>query len=429
MSITLAANSGQGYIAIASEATSRNADGTPNVLTSPRYFSGPMGSASGGFNQLTEYSTQAEAEAMAVNLPLDGRWDLPEIVEGRFIRLYHRSITGSSYALREFYPRRLVEADDIRAETIQTLHLGAHIVTADKIFVLDLSALTANIGQLTISSASGAPAWIYQGTGTGDAPITGLKIFNSGGIGKLSTYNATVEQVTFDTDGKLKAGAGYVVLDASGITIEAPASASYNVVSAIDWHNTANAVDLGRIYGWYDNVSNFNRINLEALRSGTTRPGAMNLFVNGWFGGGSTVSIDLFGGTAALESAIDLSALHIDVSGTLNAQSGLNVGGATGAGTGEISTSGNIAVGSVISSTTRAYIKGVDATSSNYSFIAQNSSGTNIIALRNDNRIGFLGAAVVARPTVTGSRATDAWRTSLMAGLSALGLITDSSSA
>jgi hypothetical protein len=41
--------------------------------------------------------------------------------------------------------------------------------------------------------------------------------------------------------------------------------------------------------------------------------------------------------------------------------------------------------------------------------------------------IGFLGAAAVSRPTVSGSRATDTWRQSVMAALVNLGLVTDSS--
>jgi hypothetical protein len=72
-------------------------------------------------------------------------------------------------------------------------------------------------GFIGLSAAGG----IYQGTGTASAPTTGLKISRSGSVGKLSTYSSGVEQVTLDTDGVLKAGAGLVRLDSSGMTIDA----------------------------------------------------------------------------------------------------------------------------------------------------------------------------------------------------------------
>jgi hypothetical protein len=82
--------------------------------------------------------------------------------------------------------------------------------------VLQLDRLGATLdGVLDISTTGG----IFQGSGTFDSPTTGLKLFNSGGSGKISGYNTAVEQITLDTDGKLKAGAGAVVLDADGITI------------------------------------------------------------------------------------------------------------------------------------------------------------------------------------------------------------------
>lgn len=203
-SITIAATSGQGYIA-----TSNDGGATW------QYYSGPLGSGSGGYNQLTSQASQAAAQAAAVNLPLDGRWDLPAIVECRTIRLYHRSTTGTTYRLDEYYPRRLVQSDDVEAESIKAINIAAASITADRLFVLQLSAITANIGGLNIDLGG----YLWQGTGSAAAPTTGLKIFNSGGIGKLSTYNATVEQITLDTDGKFKWGAGAGLMDAAGMRI------------------------------------------------------------------------------------------------------------------------------------------------------------------------------------------------------------------
>jgi hypothetical protein len=56
--------------------------------------------------------------------------------------------------------------------------------------------------------------------------------------------------------------------------------------------------------------------------------------------------------------------------------------------------------------------------------------GTQVVNMRfASTNLGFYSATPVAKPTVTGSRATDAWRTSLMSALSTLGLLTDSSTA
>jgi hypothetical protein len=71
------------------------------------------------------------------------------------------------------------------------------------------------VGPVSLASGGG----IYQGTGTFASPTTGLKLWNDGGIGKLAGFNGGVEQAGFNTSGKLTAGAGIVILDDSGITI------------------------------------------------------------------------------------------------------------------------------------------------------------------------------------------------------------------
>ncbi len=91
-------------------------------------------------------------------------------------------------------------------------------------------------GVLDISANGG----IYQGTGTFASPTTGLKMFNSGGIGKISGYNTSVEQWTADTDGKIKAGAGIVIIDANGISITP--TTTYTTQRAYKFVNGANVV-------------------------------------------------------------------------------------------------------------------------------------------------------------------------------------------
>jgi hypothetical protein len=232
--ITLAATGGRAYVAIADDV---NPDGT---LLNPRYYSGPADAG----RILILQACQAAAQAMAVNLPTDSRFELPVSDEGRIVRLYHRSISGATYVLREDYGRRIVEADDIVGETFRGLLFEGHQFICEQ-----LSALTASMGSLHMDGVIdiAADGGIYQGTGTFASPTTGLKISNSGGVGKLSTYNAAVEQVKLDTDGRLKAGAGNVVIDADGIQILC-GSAGFNT---INWNDAVGGATKGLIYGQY----------------------------------------------------------------------------------------------------------------------------------------------------------------------------------
>ena len=99
-------------------------------------------------------------------------------------------------------------------------------MTADKISVTSLAAIQVDTGALNLSGflTIGAAGGIYQGTGTAASPTTGLKIWHDTGVGRIAGYNATVLQWSADTDGKLKAGAGAVVLDEDGITLASATS-------------------------------------------------------------------------------------------------------------------------------------------------------------------------------------------------------------
>jgi len=68
-------------------------------------------------------------------------------------------------------------------------------------------------GVLTI----GVDGGIYQGTGTFASPTTGLKIWNSSGIGRFASYSSGVVQAYVDTDGKLKWAGGNAYMSADGI--------------------------------------------------------------------------------------------------------------------------------------------------------------------------------------------------------------------
>jgi hypothetical protein len=441
--VTISASSGQGYIATSSDGTTW------------QYFSGPMGSASGGYNALTLHSTQAAAEAMAVNLPgpANPRWDLPDITECRFIRLYHRSTTGSNYDLYEHYPRRLVQSDDIEAESIRAINIAAGAITADKIFVLELSAITANIGGLEINT----DGYLWQGTGTAASPTTGLKIFNSGGIGKLSTYNMGVEQVTLDTDGKLKAGAGAIELSAAGAAIAAETVDVYNPASAISWFQSDGTTPVGKIWGAYTATRDRLVVEASADVSGD-RGGTLSLSGEGTTGSNFAL-ISVIGGRSAANSTVSLTASNgeillnapeIDASGSvaatvtdaattaraypliLNHSSSGTPGALFGTGIqmlGESSTT----VDQPLAYMEARWASATHASRrSEVTFLTFDASSFRVPftigTTGSAPAVGFHGSTPIAKPTVTGSRGGNAALQSLLSALASYGLITDSSS-
>ncbi len=201
---------------------------------------------------LTKYSSVASAETNFVtHSGLITRYDLPETAETRFIRMYHWNPAAATYGLAEYYPRRLVQSDDIEAETIKTINIGAGQVTADRIFVLNLAAVNAATGNLTVSGvltiADGGGSGLYQGTGTFASPTTGLRIWRDGSsIGRLTTYNAGTVQVDINTSGQLTAGAGNVIADNSGIRINSINSPSPTIQNGFTFFT--GSTNLGGVF-------------------------------------------------------------------------------------------------------------------------------------------------------------------------------------
>jgi hypothetical protein len=90
---------------------------------------------------------------------------------------------------------------------------GALVATSATI----TGAITATSGAINGVLTIGTGGGIYQGSGTFASPATGLKLWNSSGVGRLAGYNGGTLQWEGATDGKLKAGAGAVVMDAKGV--------------------------------------------------------------------------------------------------------------------------------------------------------------------------------------------------------------------
>ncbi|HNP70622.1 MAG TPA: hypothetical protein PKK15_05925 [Kouleothrix sp.] len=232
--ITLASTGNmQGVIVVAGGKDSANTL-TGNVY----YFGGPVGSASGGYAALTQYASLAEAQNTPFTIPADGRVDLPALFDGRIVRLYHRSSDGASGTLREFVPRRIVQADDVEAESIRAINIAAGTITADKIY----AAFTIT-GKRVQTAESGARVVL-----SGDA--------NGGfiGYGAADTYDPVAGSGTYQArwslaDGKLYAGGGSTVIDATGIHMVAPTISAYDATRSVSWAEAGGAI-VGYVQGY-----------------------------------------------------------------------------------------------------------------------------------------------------------------------------------
>ena len=218
--------------------------------TTWEYFSGPVT----GSRVLTAVASEAAARTAAVNIltlgytAANSRVELPSINQARYVELWTKVDVGSTglHAVREYYPRRLVQSDDIEAESIRginisgatitgdrlvantitatqiaanaitTAEIAADAVTADKISVATLSAITANLGTITAGTITGAT--IQTATSGARIELTsanGLRSFNSAGT--LQT------QIRTD-NGRLTWGGSAAFLDASGMQLALPTS-------------------------------------------------------------------------------------------------------------------------------------------------------------------------------------------------------------
>lgn len=354
-----------------------------------KYYGAPLTGTYG--NTLTEYASLALAQTNYVtHSGAITRYDLPDIMEARTITMYHWTAAGS-YGLAEFYPRRLVQSDDLEAESIKSINIAAGNVTADKIFVLNLAAINIATGNLTISGvltiASGTGSGLYQGTGTFTSPTTGLKIWrDTGGIGRLTTYSGAIVQVDVATDGSLLAGAGNVILNKNGVQILSQSTTNAGT-NAVSWFQTDPSNDVSTMYSYRSGGQNAFYIESAAnvasnqggfvsiLGIGASRTSFLSLKGNNVSGNDTTAESTLYSYRINLWGPAS-SSIYADVAY-------MSVGAAP-----------NVAV--------RFFVKSANTSASEYAINAQNSAGTNLLYLRND---AGQNASVVAW-TITSDRKT-----------------------
>lgn len=274
--ITLAATGGIGYVAITS-------DDPTNPAATYTYYSGPLVSET-----LTAVANESAARAAAVALPNSGRWILPSVLEARAVRLWHRHTVA--YTVREFYPYRVVEADQVTAQFIRGMYISGHQLVVD-----NLAALSANLGTVTAgtfrTAESGArtvmTSDVYGGLVTYD---TDDNFDTTNGSGTYQVWISTL-------DGKLYAGGGALIIDSTGLRLQA---------------NVGGAVAALK---WYDSDTLISQIFASIDISGTT-----TFSING-----GTVNIAQFQETSIGARFVNLNGT-VDITGALNvrANSGNN---------------------------------------------------------------------------------------------------------
>jgi hypothetical protein len=128
--------------------------------------------------------------------------------------------------------------------------LAFRSTTGEEKIVLDVDGSAYFGGPMTIATGGG----IWQGTGTFASPTTGLKLYNASGVGRLSTYNAGLEQITLNTSGQLVAGAGALIIDRAGLKLVSDGN-GFSGERALTWKTPDNhslaivAADAGSFNG------------------------------------------------------------------------------------------------------------------------------------------------------------------------------------
>ena len=299
------------------------------------WFSGPLTSG-----VLISVASQAAAESAAISLAAitGNRLTLPTMVEARFYRLYFRNSTHAT-TWREYYPRRLVQADDVEAEAIRAIHISAGAVTADKILVGALDGFVIT-GATIRTAASGARiemsgSAIYAVDSGG---VVRAEMNTTGFITRDSAGNIQV-QATAATDGALTAGGGKVTLDKTGMWLVAQAAAG-DIGSTVAWR--ASGTFFAGLNAYYSSGGQGN----SKLATGDAGSGAgSTVELTAERTGSNPVVLQLLHSTTARQVAIlsgaspvltySITNNRLSLTGDITASGGLNLGTATGAAAGQ----------------------------------------------------------------------------------------------
>lgn len=443
------------------------------------YFSGPVVSS----RILTSVASEAAAQSAAISSATLGnstaaRVEFPTTQEARYIEVWLRN-TAAATTVNEFYPRRLVQSDDIQSEAIQTINLAAGSVTADRISVANLAAISANIGAITAGSLTAVT--INSSTITGGTIQTAASgaraVLDSTGLKTYDSLGNVQVEATTATDGALRAGAGKVTLDKNGLTIEAEGNTAATV-GAMKFTRTG-----GSLYAYIEAIRSGGQrefdivvesetgtnalMNISAIATGTSNRASLTLWP---YTTNSNPIAELRSSNSTTQQYIEVTPGGVDIGGTGTGVGGLNIGSGSGAGSGELVAGGRISAGGVPPSPGRlnAVVSNAKATTAyNGALVLASNDASNAfglyvalqthatatsryVAIEADDAgtkreiylqpfggplrlgnsaatLGFYGAATAVKQTVTGSRGGNAALQSLLTALATIGLITDSS--
>mgnify|MGYP000600235294 FL=1 len=318
------------------------------------YYAGPVTG-----NVVTLVANAAAAQAAAISAATLGgtttsKVVLPATIEARFVEVWVRNATPANTTIYEFYPRRLVEADDI--------------------VVQNLSSISADIGTIT-----------------------------AGTINSVTINSTTINSST------INAGGGDIVLNSAGMSITRDTSSTVGARPNLPGYvpgatHSMRFVNGATVHGYVGQTSDtysspatvVNEL-LIAVPAVTGQQSNITLFADHTSQGSEVRLISQSSAELAYLEVMASTGAGISyiraVAESVYLESGVNVGTASGAASGQVATSGSMAVGASINSAVRLFAKGIGTTSATYCFNAQNSAGTNIIYCRDDGLSNFISSA------------------------------------
>jgi len=218
------------------------------------YFAGPVTSS----RILTAVASESAARTAAVAITTLGftsatrRTDLPDIKQARYVELWTR-ITNSGaglHAVRTFYPRRLVQSDDIQAESIRAINIAAGTITGDRLVANTITATQIAAGTITTSElAAGSVTATQIAAGTITATqiaanaITATQIAaNAVTSAKIIADAVTADKISVTTLSAISANMGTITAGTiTGATIQTATTGARIVLTSADGLRSFNS--------------------------------------------------------------------------------------------------------------------------------------------------------------------------------------------
>lgn len=192
---------------------------------------------------------------------------------------------------------RIMRGSTKRAELTADGNFNIYDSAGAAVISLDNAGGSYFAGVMTI----GTSGEIRQGTGALGSNYTGLRVWRDTNVGRIGGYNNNTLQWYAATDGRLYAGAGNVVLDATGLRIKMDDTQA-NGWNELKFVSKINANDYVNLYA-YHVMNQGPSVSLFAYSSNAAEYG--------------TVTISAYGYGAISGGRINLNAATISIPGTI----------------------------------------------------------------------------------------------------------------